>query len=171
VPFDLPANKTQSGMKSRSSMRGTDSHYNELVFEDKKDAEFVRFHAEKDLNSTIEDAEKRIIKGKNKAEEGETTRETIIERGDDVLYVKGDHKTTIDGDQELTIKKSQTVDVGSVISVTAGEKMILKVGQSTITLTPTAIEINTPNFKTKSMFTSINADVEIAEKAALIKLN
>ncbi len=171
VPFDLPSNKTQSGMKSRSSMRGTDSHYNELVFEDKKDAEFVRFHAEKDLDATIEDAEKRVIKGKNKKDEGETTRETIIERGDDVLYVKGDHKTTIDGDQELTIKKSQTVDVGTVISVTAGEKIIFKVGQSTITMTPTAIEINTPNLKTKSMFTSINADVEIAEKAAIIRLN
>ena len=171
VPFDLPANKTQSGMKSRSSARGIDSHYNELMFEDKKDAEFVRFHAEKDLDSTIEDAEKRVIKGKNKSQEGETTRETVIERGDDVLYVRGDHKTTIDSDQELTIKKNQTVSVGSVISVEAGEKMILKVGQSTITLTPTAIEINTPNLKTKSMFTSINADVEIAEKAAIIRLN
>ncbi len=171
VPFTLPDNKTQSGLKTRSSAKGTDSHYNELVFEDKKDAEFVRLHAEKDLNATIEDAEKRIIKGKNKGEEGEITRETVIERGDDVLYVRGNHKTTVDADQELAVKKNQTVDVTKVISVTAGEKMILKVGQSTITLTPTAIEINTPNLKTKSMFTSINADVEIAEKAAIIKLN
>lgn len=187
VPFALPANKTQSGMKTRSSKKATESNYNELVFEDIKDKEFVRFHAEKDLNSTIEDAETRILKGKNKAEEGETTRSTTIERGDDVLKVRGDHKSTIDRHQELTVAKNRTVkvggdekirvdktqlvDVGDTITIEAGNKMVLKVGQSTITLTKTAIEIKTLTLTTKSKFTEIKADVSIIETAGIIKLN
>ncbi len=187
VPFDLPTNKTQSGMKTRSSKKGTDSHYNELVFEDKKDSEFVRFNAEKDLNSTIEDAETRLIKGKNKKEEGETTRQTTIERGDDVLKVRGDHRSTVGRHQELEVTKNRTVkvgedediDVGSNQSIKAGKKItieagtsiVLKVGASTVTITGSSIEIKTPNLLTKSTFTEIKADAEIVEKAGMIRLN
>lgn len=187
VPYALPANKTQSGFKTRSSTKGTDSHYNELVFEDKKDAEFVRFHAEKDLNSTIEDKETRTIKGKNKKDAGETTRDTQIEKGDDVLFVKGDHKSTIDRHQTLDVKKDRTVNVGdnekieigvdqkihvgSNITIEAGTSITLIVGQSKITMTKTAIEIKTLTLTTQSTFTEINANASIIEKAGIIKLN
>jgi type VI secretion system secreted protein VgrG len=187
VPFALPANKTQSGFKTRSSKKGTDSHYNELVFEDKKDAEFVRFHAEKDLDSTIEDGETRLIKGKNKADAGETTRDTKIEKGDDVLYVKGDHISTIDRHQVLKVKENRTVTVGGdegitvdgdqkiyvakTITIEAGTSITLIVGQSKITMTGTAIEIKTPSLSTKSTFTEIEASATIIEKAGVIKLN
>jgi len=51
------------------------------MFEDKKGEEFVRFHAEKDLDSTIEDTEKRLLKGKGPGRApGEMTRETISKR-------------------------------------------------------------------------------------------
>ncbi len=69
-PYDLPANKTQTGIKSRSSKGGGDSDYNEFFFEDKKDSEFVRFHAQKDLDSTVENAETRVVKGKEIKEPG-----------------------------------------------------------------------------------------------------
>src|SRR5262249_5507593 len=46
-PYTLPDNKTQSGVKSRSSTQGTEENFNELRFEDKKDNEQVYFHAEK----------------------------------------------------------------------------------------------------------------------------
>ena len=67
-PQALPANKTQRGLKTRSSKGGSPDTYNEFWFEDKKDVEFVRFHAEKDFLATIEDTEKRTIKGKNAAD-------------------------------------------------------------------------------------------------------
>ena len=50
-PYKLPDKKTQSGVKSDSS-KGHNG-YNELMFEDKKGSEQVRFHAQKDLNSVI----------------------------------------------------------------------------------------------------------------------
>ncbi len=188
VPFALPDNKTQSGFKTRSSKSGTDSHYNELVFEDKKGAEFVRFHAEKDLMSTVEDGETRTVKGKNKKSAGETTRGTTIESGDDVLTVStGDSNTTIGRHQTLTVAENRTatvgnnetisigtnqsVTVGSTITIEAGAKIVLKVGASTITMTGSSIEIKTPSLTTKSTFTEISADVQITEKAGLITLN
>ena len=42
-PYELPANKTQSGIKSRSSPGGKASNFNELRFEDKKGKEEVYF--------------------------------------------------------------------------------------------------------------------------------
>ena len=35
-PYDLPANKTRSGVKSRSSKGGAPPNFNEIMFEDKK---------------------------------------------------------------------------------------------------------------------------------------
>ena len=47
-PYTLPANKTQSGIKSRSSLGGGPPNFNEFRFEDKKGSEEVYLHAEKD---------------------------------------------------------------------------------------------------------------------------
>lgn len=47
-PYDLPANRTQSGIRSRSSMDGTKDNCNEIRFEDKKDFEEFYIQAEKD---------------------------------------------------------------------------------------------------------------------------
>lgn len=180
APFDLPANKTQAGIKTRSSKGGNDSTYNELIFEDKKNAELVRFHAEKDLDSTVEDGETRLIKGKNKAAVGETTRGTTIEKGDDVLQVKtGDNNIKIGNDQKLDITSNQKVDiginqnikVGSTITIEAGAKIVIKVGASSITMDPSSITIETPQLNTKSMKTKIEAAALIEQTAALIKLN
>src|SRR5205823_6617323 len=40
-PYALPANKTQSGIKTRSSMGGNPETFNEICFEDKKGAELL----------------------------------------------------------------------------------------------------------------------------------
>ena len=54
VPFALPANKTQSGLRTHSSMGGSAANCNEFRFEDKKGSELVSLHAEKDLATEIE---------------------------------------------------------------------------------------------------------------------
>ncbi|MGB5600568.1 MAG: type VI secretion system tip protein VgrG, partial [Thiothrix litoralis] len=46
-PYGLPANKTQSGIKSRSSQGGSGANFNEIRMEDKKGAEQLYIHAEK----------------------------------------------------------------------------------------------------------------------------
>lgn len=80
VTYKLPDQKTQSGLKSEST-KGL-SGYNEFMFEDKKDQEFIRMHAEKDLKVMVQDSETRTI-GNN--------RETTLKGGnDDLVLEKGD---------------------------------------------------------------------------------
>ena len=49
-PHELPANKTQSGVKSRSTPGAGPNNLNEIRFEDKIGAEHVFIHAEKDFH-------------------------------------------------------------------------------------------------------------------------
>ena len=53
-PYGLPDNKTQSGIKSRSSKGGTPANFNEIRFEDKKGQEQVYIHAEKNEDIVVE---------------------------------------------------------------------------------------------------------------------
>lgn len=70
-PFELPANKTVSGVKTNSSKSG--AGYNELVFEDKKGDELIRMHAEKDYLQVVENNAKITI-GKEKHDDGDLTQ-------------------------------------------------------------------------------------------------
>jgi type VI secretion system secreted protein VgrG len=165
MPYEMPTNKTQAGMKTRSSKGGGEANYNEFVFEDKKGSEFVRFHAEKDMDYTVEDKETRTVKGKNKKAAGETTRATVIEKGDDILTVKT-------GDQHVTIGRDQIIDVAENIIMKAGTSITLKVGLSTITMTKSSITIKSPTITVKSEGqTTIKAGTELTQKATVIRLN
>jgi len=64
-PYTLPDHKTVSTWKSRSSMQGTPSNFNELRYEDKMGSEQVFFHAEKDKDESVE-AESREFVGANR---------------------------------------------------------------------------------------------------------
>ncbi|MEN0107039.1 MAG: type VI secretion system tip protein VgrG, partial [Pseudomonas sp.] len=57
VPYELPANATQSGTKSRSSKGGTPANFNEIRMEDKKGAEQLFIHAEKNQDIEVENDE------------------------------------------------------------------------------------------------------------------
>ena len=50
-PYALPANKTQTGIKSRSTKSGGVENFNEIRFEYKKGEEHVYVHAEKELST------------------------------------------------------------------------------------------------------------------------
>ena len=103
VPYELPSNKTQSGIKSNSSKGGGGS--NEFRFEDKKGSEEVYFHAEKDLNSHIENEETRKVGGK-----GTGNRTTTI-MNDEKTTINGNKTTTVvkDFNETITGKETRTV--------------------------------------------------------------
>ena len=56
-PYALPANATQTGIKSRSSKGGGAANFNEIRFEDKKGSEQVFIHAEKNQDIEVENDE------------------------------------------------------------------------------------------------------------------
>ncbi|WP_137127080.1 type VI secretion system Vgr family protein [Roseomonas sp. HF4] len=101
VPYALPDNKTQSGIKSRSSPDGTASTFNELRFEDKKGEEQVYFQAERDLVLLVKNART------------ETINEGDLNGDDTYTLLKGNKVATVsEGNYTLTVAQgNMTVDV------------------------------------------------------------
>ena len=66
-PYDLPGDKSISGVKSNSTPGG--NGFNEFIFDDKDGSELVRLHAQKDLESVIENDKSRNVKKDRKTED------------------------------------------------------------------------------------------------------
>jgi type VI secretion system secreted protein VgrG len=103
-PYELPANATQSGIKTRSSKEGTPDNFNEIRFEDKKGEEEVYIHAEKDQNNVVEN--------------------------DETTSVGNDRSETVGNDETISIGNNRTEDVGKNESITIGENRTESVGKN-----------------------------------------
>jgi type VI secretion system secreted protein VgrG len=101
-PWDLPENKTQSGVKSRSSPGGTAKSFNEIRMEDLEDSEELYIHAEKDHIIVVEND--RI--------------DTV--GNDETLVVKHDRSETVENDATIAVGENRTETVGSNESISIG---------------------------------------------------
>lgn len=121
-PYTLPDNKTQSGLKTRSTLKGTAEFFNELRFEDKKDSEDIYFHAQKDFHRVVEKDDDLKV-GQHQTREIKNNRTTTIKEGDDTFTIeKGSRAETLkDGNETLTMEKGSRTET-------------LKDGDETITL-------------------------------------
>ena len=146
-PYELPGKMTQSGIKTRSTKGGGETNYNELVFEDKKGEEYIRFHAEKNYYQTVEnDAIIRI--GLDKKDKGDLTQtihrhktETLktgdhtftVEDGNEIRKIKKDKTETIEGLSTLTVTKdvSRTFKANETNEVTGDVSHTIKKTQTT----------------------------------------
>ena len=110
-PYKLPDNKTQSGMKSRSTLKGTAENFNELRFEDKKDKEDIYFHAEKDFNRVVENDDDLKV-GQHQTREIKNNRTSVIKEGNDKFTIeKGNREETLkDGNETLTMEKGSRTE-------------------------------------------------------------
>lgn len=127
-PYALPANKTQSGIKSRSSTGGDTSNFNEIRFEDKKGSELVYVHAEKDRQIVVENDETHSV-GHD--------RSKVVDH-DETVLVKHDRNERVDNNETISIGVDQTESIGNnrVVSVgvnhteTIGAAMSVVVGSN-----------------------------------------
>jgi len=117
-PYALPANKTQSGQKSRSSKGGSTANFNEIRFEDKKGSEEVYIHAEKDQNNVVENDETTYV-GHDRTEKVEH---------DEVLTVGHDQTETVVNNRIVKIGVNHTENVGSSMNITVGSTLTEMVG-------------------------------------------
>ncbi len=136
-PYALPANQTQSGIKTRSTKKGSADTFNELMFEDKKDAELVRFQAQKDHEklvknkSTITIGYDKLDKGGNG---GDGCLSQVVKKNVDETIKEGDHTFKIEtGSQTISIKTDQTetVEGKSTRTVTGNDTETIKTGNMT----------------------------------------
>ncbi len=191
-PYALDANKTESGIVTRSTKSGSKDTFHELMFKDEKEKELVRFQSERDYKQTIKNNADITI-GLEHKDKGNLTQtihndktETLNEGNDKLQIKKGNQTTLVDkGDQTITIgtgsqtqsiKKDQTetIEGKSKRDVTgnhdetiksgnwttkisagkgemeAAQSFEIKVGSSSIKLTPASIEIKSTAIKIQS---------------------
>jgi type VI secretion system secreted protein VgrG len=199
-PYELPANQTQSGIKTRSSKDGVATNFNEIRFEDKKASEEVYIHAEKDFNCVIENNETRKI-GLDKKDEGNQTVEIQNHRtvsllaGNDTLTVKqGNRVTSVDtGNNTLQVKTGNcetNVDTGNnslnvktgncnthistgnyVIDVDVGKVAITATTAIELTVGGNSIKIDQKGITIKGLTVTVQADVKLDAKSPLTTVN
>lgn len=119
-PYALPANKTQSGIKSRSSKGGAAANFNEIRFEDLKDQEQLFIHAEKNQDIEVENDETHWV--------GHDRSKNID--NDETVHVKHNRTETVGNDESITIGNNRTEDVGKDETITIGKNRTENVGDN-----------------------------------------
>ncbi len=154
-PYEVPANQTQSGIKSRSSKGGDPETFNELRFEDKKDSELVYLHAQKDQTNVVENDQalnvghdqkveigndQSISVGNNRSEAVAKDRTLSVgaNKSEDVadnksVSVGGNHSESVGGDMSVSVSKKRTMTVTNDLAEDVGGAMTLTVGKDSST--------------------------------------
>ena len=119
-PWDLPANATQSGFLTRSSMGATWQNANALRFEDKKGEEQVWLHAEKNQDIEVENDETHWV--------GHDRTKTIDH--DETVHVKHDRTETVDHNETVTVHNDRTERVDHNEKISIGDNRNEAVGKN-----------------------------------------
>ena len=193
-PYALPDQQTRSTMKSRSTPDGGDDNFNELRFEDKRGAEEIYLHAERDFNRVVENNDTLKV-GFDKKDEGNQTIEIFNNQtvavgcsdaadGSQQMTVWKDRKATIrTGDESLTVEKgSRTVSIAKddgltvkggdcKVKIESGSHTIeaavaitLKVGSNSITIDQNGISL-------KGLQITIEGDTGVKVKALQVQID
>lgn len=109
-PFDLPKNKTQSGIQTRSTVGAGMDNANVLRFEDRKGKEQLWLHAERDQLTEVEHDEDKWV--------GNDRRKTIDR--DETTIIKHDRIETVGNDENITVKNNRRERVDHNESVSIG---------------------------------------------------
>jgi type VI secretion system secreted protein VgrG len=108
-PYALPDEKTQSGVKTRSTPTGGVEDSSEICFEDKKGSELLYIRSQKDLTLAAENDEATWV-GHDRTLEIEND-DTITVKNDRTEEVVGAETVTVHKDRKVTIGKTETLEV------------------------------------------------------------
>jgi type VI secretion system secreted protein VgrG len=199
-PFDPKANRSQSGISTRSYKSDSAADANVFRFEDKKDSEHVFLHAQKDLLVEVENDEKRTV-DHDQIETVKNARTTTIKDSHDTLTLeKGNRSTTLKmgndstvldkGNRESTLKmgnETLAVKMGNVsvkcdlgsITLEAMQKITLKVGANSVVIDQSGVTIKgimiseeaTAMHKTKAPMVQENADAMMQIQGGIVMIN
>ena len=170
VPYDLPANKTMSTLKSNSSKGG--AGFNEIRFEDKKGSEQIFIHGEKNQDIRIKNDcfewighDRHLVIKNSQFEHVGLNRNEVIDQ-DHQEEVKRDRHTKVDGKEAKEVGGSLSLKVGGDVAEQFGSNhsestskdyylkadniviegmtnVTIKVGQSFIAIESSGIKIGT----------------------------
>ena len=111
-PWELPANKTQSGIQTRSSQGGDVENCNQIRFEDMMGSEQLLVHAELNYDIEVESDETHWV--------GHDRTKTID--NDETTHVKNNQDETVDANRTVHVKGAfdEKIDSGETRRVTGG---------------------------------------------------
>jgi type VI secretion system secreted protein VgrG len=154
-PYKLPDLKTKSVIKSNSTIGGAPDEANELTFEDQKGSEDVYFYAQKDFH--------RVVKNDDDLQVGDAQ---TISVENSIKMVAGTSNTqrapngygggglgAAGGGAGLGGLTKGTIELD------AGESITLKVGNSSITITPESISITATSITIGTMGTTTDVAI------------
>jgi type VI secretion system secreted protein VgrG len=185
-PYSLPANATQSGIKSRSSKGGSPANFNEFRFEDRKGSEEIYLHGEKDWNIIIENNKTQSVGVNESLSVGNNRTKTV---GVDQSETIGKNKTIVVGAnhteaigincaetigvaKELTIGGLYQVTVGAAMNETVGAAKAVEVGAAHTLLVGKDMSVQVAkNSSHKAKKITIEADDEITIKTGKALIN
>ncbi|QYX45625.1 type VI secretion system tip protein VgrG [Pseudomonas tussilaginis] len=127
-PYPLPANKTKTVLRSRSSP--DNGGYNELSIEDRKGQELIYLRAQRDLEQKVEND--------SRLEVGNERRETI--KGNSIAVLEAEDQRTVSADRKVELKAndylhiadSSHTRIGQTLAIEAGQQLHLKAGAQVI---------------------------------------
>lgn len=125
-PYAMPADKTQSGIRSKSTKGGGASDFNEIRFEDKKGSEIFAIQAQHDFHSLTKHDHISEVKSNTHLTVGANQSEKI--GGKQHLEVKLDQSTKVGGTYSLDVKADWMVKSGASLNAEAGSEIHLKSG-------------------------------------------
>lgn len=120
VPYKLPDNQTQSGVKSRSSKDGSPDNFNEIRMEDLKGEELFYVQAEKNKEELV----------KNDRSESVGNDETLSIGNDQTISIGNDRTEDVGNNEKITISANRTKSVGGDESVSVSGQRTASVSKS-----------------------------------------
>ncbi len=124
-PYPLPGEKTKSGIKTTTV--GGDG-FNEIRFEDAASSEELWIHAQKDMNTRVENDQALSVGHDRLIEIGNDLTDRITRHK--TIEVGQNHTETISGKMELEVKKTQTIRVLQDVSESITGKHVQQIGKT-----------------------------------------
>jgi type VI secretion system secreted protein VgrG len=144
-PYALPDNRTQSGIKSRSSADGTPDNFNEIRFEDKKGQEELHLQAEKNMTTLVKNDQTTTVQKNRSASVGGS--DSVSVTGNRSVSVHGTLSVTVDGSggqpphSQHNVTGQHKLHASDNIEIDAPNHIKLVCGSSSILLEPSKITI------------------------------
>ncbi|HET9959032.1 MAG TPA: type VI secretion system tip protein TssI/VgrG [Polyangiaceae bacterium] len=110
-PYKLPDNATQSGIKSRSTLKGSPNNFNEIRFEDLKGKEELYIQAEKDQNTLVKNNQSITV----------AVNQAVSVGANQSVSVGANQSISVGGHRTVTVVKSDTQTFVDKRTVTVGK--------------------------------------------------
>lgn len=159
-PYELPAHKTRTLLKSMSTPGGKGARgFNEIRVEDKTGEEEIYFHAEKDVNIHVKnDWKEHILRDRHRTTDGATytltrkeTHEILKEQrkselfDNDNLTVHQDSHSLIEGSWFGEAGRELHLESGVKLVMEAGSELTLKAAGSWVRISDAGVEMDGPS--------------------------